>query len=90
MVNKVTELAVFKEKRAPLVSHREAARTGGRLLTVLSSEGLQANDIIATLRFDCVPDDLAVIETFIGNLLQRIEDRSNARHRTDRSVPGTI
>lgn len=75
MITGVVDIEQFREGKKPVVSRREASLTGGRLLVVLTD--CEPNDLRATLQFDLTPDDLAVIETFIGNLAKRTEDRIN-------------
>ena len=86
----VVDIAAFKEQREPvaLTSRRRAKYVAGALLTVLADS--EANDIMSALRFDLTPEDVNSLETFIGNVAARTEDRVNvanknrASRRTDR------
>ena len=81
MPSQVIDIDVFKEQREPvaLISRRRANQVGGALVTVLAD--CEANDLMAALRFDVTPEDVNSLETFIGNLAARIEDRVNGRQR---------
>lgn len=68
--SKVINMAV---RRRSLIPHSAAWRTGYSLVATLRE--CEVDELIGALRFDSTPADIETIESFIGNLKQRIQER---------------